>query len=108
MYLNLFKEIGLQITFMPNDFKKNEPYTTILQQNGIEVLYGKLYKNNYENWLKDNLNYFKYVYLQRPVVANLYLDIIKKYFKGKIIYFAHDLHFLRLYREYNITHQKKI
>ena len=107
LYLNLFKEIGLQITFMPNDFKKNEPYTTILQQNGIEVLYGKLYKNNYENWLKDNLNYFKYVYLQRPVVANLYLDIIKKYFKGKIIYFAHDLHFLRLYREYNITHQKK-
>ena len=27
-----------------------------------------------------------------------------KYFKGKIIYFAHDLHFLRLYREYNVTH----
>ena len=42
LYLNLFKEIGLQITFMPNDFKKNEPYTNILQQNGIEVLYGKI------------------------------------------------------------------
>ena len=42
MYLNLFKEIGLQVTFFGNDFKKYEPYTNILQQNGIEVLYGKV------------------------------------------------------------------
>ncbi len=104
LYLNLFKEIGLQVTFLPNNFNRFEPYTSILQQNGIEVLYGKIYKNFYENWLKDNLKYFKYVYLQRPDISNVYIDIIMKYIKGKIIYFAHDLHFLRLYREYNITH----
>ena len=107
LYLNLFIEIGLKVTLMPNDFHKIEPYTTILQQKGIEVLYGEKFKKNYKIWLKDNLHYFKYVYLQRPDNTNLNLDIIMKYFKGKIIYFAHDLHFLRLYREYNITHNEK-
>ena len=42
MYLNIFKEIGLQVTFLGNDFKRREPYTSILQQIGIEVLYGKI------------------------------------------------------------------
>ena len=37
----------------------------------------------------------------------IYIDIIIKYFKGKIIYFAHDLHYIRLYREYCITHDEK-
>ena len=41
LYLNLFREIGFHVTFIPNNFKLFEPYTSILQQNGIEVLYGK-------------------------------------------------------------------
>ena len=108
LYLNLFKEIGLQVTFLPGNFNNIEPYTSILQQNGIEVLYGNIYRKYYRNWLMDNLKHFKYVYLQRPDISNFYIEIIIKYFKGKIIYFTHDLHFLRLYREYNITHNDKI
>ena len=108
MYLNLFKEIGFQVTFLPNDFKKIEPYTSILQQKGIEVLYGVWYKKNIRNWLKTNLKYFKYVYLQRPKIAKKYFDLIKKHFPRKIFYFAHHLHYIRLFREYNITHDKKI
>ena len=61
MYLNLFKEIGLQVTFLPNDFQKIDPYTNILQQKGIEVLYGDWYQKNIENWLKNNLKYFNFV-----------------------------------------------
>ena len=105
MYLNLFKEIGLQVTFLGNDFQKIEPYTTILQQKGIEVLYGDSYKDQkLENWFKENLKYFKFVYLQRPDIGQKYIDLIRKYFSGKIFYFAHDLHHIRLLREYNITH----
>lgn len=107
MYLNLFKEIGLQVTFIGNDFKKIEPFTSILQQNGIEIIYGNVSYNNIEKWFKKNLRYFKYVYLQRPEISILYIDLIMKYFFGKIIYFAHDLHHVRLYREYNITHDEK-
>ena len=107
MYLNLFKEIGLQVTFLPNDFQKVEPYTTILQQKGIEVLYGDWYQKNIENWLKNNLKYFNYVYLQRPEIGKKYIDLIRQHFSRKIFYFAHDMHYIRLSREYNITHDEK-
>jgi len=107
MYLNLYKEIGLQVTFLGNDFKKIEPYTTILQQEGIEILYGESYKDiNLENWFKEYLKYFKFVYLQRPDIGKKYIDIIRKYFSGKIFYFCHDMHHIRLAREFNITHDK--
>ena len=109
MYLNLFKQIGLQVTFLGDDLLKSEPYTSILQQKGIEVLYGDNYKEqNLENWLKQNLRHFKYLYLQRPDITIKYIDILKKYFSGKIFYFAHDLHHIRLEREYNITHKNII
>lgn len=105
MYLNIFKEIGLQVTFLGDDLKIIEPYTTILQQKGMEVLYGNSYKDsNLEIWLQQNIKYFKYIYLQRPDITIKYIDLIKKYYSGKIIYFAHDLHYIRLSREYNITH----
>jgi GT2 family glycosyltransferase len=107
MYLNIFKEIGLQVTFLPYNFKKIEPYTSILQQKGIEVIYGDWYKKNIKNWLKTNLKYFKYVYLERPKIAITYYSLIRQHFSGKIFYFAHDLHYIRLYRHYNITHDKK-
>ena len=109
MYLNLFKKMGFQVTFLGDDLKKIEPYTTILQQKGIEVLYGDAYKDeNLEIWLKNNLKYFKYVYLQRPDITIKYINLIKKYFSGKIFYFAHDLHHIRLAREYKVTHSKNI
>ena len=107
MYLNIFKEIGLQITFLGDNPKIIEPYTTILQQKGIEVLYGKAYKEkNLKIWLKNNLKYFNYIYLQRPDVTIKYITLVKKYSFSKIFYFAHDLHYIRLAREFNITHDK--
>ena len=107
-YINIFKELGFHVTFLPSDLKKREPYCTILQQNGIEVLYGKIYENNnLFNWFRDNLKYFKYFYLQRPEVSIKYIDQIKKHSSNKIIYFAHDLHYIRLLRQYNLTHKKK-
>jgi GT2 family glycosyltransferase len=108
MYLNLFIKIGLQITFISESLEKIEPYTTILQQKGIEVLYGDWYEKYMENWMKNNLKYFKYVYLQSPKTTQKYIDLIRNYFSGKIFYFAYDLHYIRLSRDYNITHDEEL
>ena len=44
MYLKLLKELGFNVTFFAADFINREPYTSILQKNEIEVLYGDYYK----------------------------------------------------------------
>ena len=68
MYLKLFKSIGLQVSFLPEDSRVIEPYTTTLEQMGIEVLYGKSYtEKQLEIWMSENLKFFNFVYLQRPV-----------------------------------------
>lgn len=103
MYLLLFVKMGFKVTFIGDNFFKHEPYTTDLNQHGIEVLYGNYYYNNWEEWLKSNLHYFDYVYLQRPHISIKYIDLVKQYGHAKILYFAHDLHHIREYREYELT-----
>ncbi len=107
MYLKLFVNMGFQVTFIGDNFYKHEPYTTELNQMGIEVLYGNYYYNNWQEWLKENSHYFDYIYLQRPHIAVKYIDLVKQYSHAKILYFAHDLHHIREYREYEMTKDPK-
>lgn len=103
MYLKLFVKMGFQVTFIGDNFYKHEPYTTELNQMGIEVLYGNFYYNNWQQWLKENGHYFDYIYLQRPHISVKYIDLARQYSQAKIFYFAHDLHHIREYREYEMT-----
>lgn len=102
MYTSLFAKLGYQVTFIGDNYFKHEPYTTELQQKGVEVIYGNYYYKNWKSWLKENAKYFDYVYLNRPHIAPKYIDIIRKNSNAKIVYFGHDLHYLREYRQYQI------
>lgn len=102
MYISLFVQLGFQVTFIGDNFFKHEPYTTELNQMGVEVLYGNYYYENWKNWLKENLYNFDYVYMQRPHISIKYIDLVKKYSNAKVIYFGHDLHYLREMRQYEI------
>lgn len=102
MYISLFVQLGFQVTFIGDNFFKHEPYTTELNQIGVEVLYGNYYYENWKNWLKENLYNFDYVYMQRPHISIKYIDLVKKYSNAKVIYFGHDLHYLREMRQYEI------
>ena len=107
-YIKLFLNIGFNIKFIDDTFCKNEPYTTILEQLGIEVLYGFYYSKNWKLWLKNNAKYIDFVFLSRPHISLKYIDIIKKYTKAKIFYYGHDLRFLREKREYEFKHDKNL
>lgn len=108
MYLKMLVGKGYQITFLGDNFYRHEPYTTELQQMGIFVLYGPKYANNWKQWLDQNLQYFDIVYLNRPHISIKYIDFIKKRAKGKIVYYGHDLHFLRMQREAELNHDDKL
>ncbi len=107
MYLLMFVKMGFKVTFIGDNFYKHEPYTTDLNQHGIEVLHGTYYAKNCEAWLKENLHYFECVYLERPHISIKYIDLVKEYSNAKVFYWACDLHHVREYREYLLTHDEE-
>jgi len=100
--------MGLNVKFLGDNFYKHEPYTSKLQQLGIEVLYGVWYRDNWKQWVKENANSIDYVYLNRPHISIKYIDFLKSNTKAMIIYYGHDLHYLRENRQYEITRDKNI
>ncbi len=108
MYLKMFKNMGMHVTFIGDNFYKHEPYTTLLNQEGIEILYGVYYLENYQQWIKENGKHFEYIYLQRPHIAVKYMDLVKKYTDAKIIYYDVDLCHVREMRQYEITKDKAL
>lgn len=105
-YLKMFVEEGYTVKFLPDNFYQNEPYSSVLEQMGIEVLYGPEYANDIFSWLDKNKDNIDFVYLNRPNIATKYIDYFKKNINIKIIYYGHDLHFLRERREYELTGNK--
>ena len=103
MYIKLFISMGMKVTFIGENFSRPEPYTTALGQLGVEVLYGNYYQANWQEWLQENAGYFDYIYMQRPHISIKFIDVLKEYSRAKIFYFAHDLHHLRIMRDYEVT-----
>ena len=102
-YLRMFVEKGYMVKFIGDNFYQQEPYTTILQQMGIEVLYGPWYAQHWQEWLLENKKCIDFAYLNRPHITIKYIDFIRENTDIKCIYYGHDLHFLRLQREYELT-----
>ncbi|HDR50797.1 MAG TPA: glycosyltransferase, partial [Mariniphaga anaerophila] len=102
-YILLFLKMGCKVTFIGDNFYKHEPYTSILQQKGVEVLYGNDYCQNIHQWLKENGQFFTHVFLHRMHIAPKYLDTIKKHSTAKLIYIGHDLQFISSSRKYKLT-----
>lgn len=104
-YLQLFTELGMNVKFIGDNFYRHEPYTTVLQQMGIEVLYGSYYVENWQKWLKDNDQYIDYIFMNRPHISIKYVDFLRENMHGKLFYYTHDLHYYRELMEYEVTRQ---
>ena len=107
-YLQMFLEKGYVVKFLGDNFLHEEPYSTALQQMGIEILYGKEYQARIWEWLKDHGDDIKVAYLNRPHIASKYVDFLREKTNIRIIYYGHDLHFLREGREYELTGDPKL
>ena len=103
-YLRLFAELGFHVLFVGENYVRDEPYTTALQQLGIVVLYGERYARGFEEWLRRHGLYIDYAYLNRPHIGMQYVDLIKRYAPfSRIGYFPVDLHFVRELRSYRTS-----
>ena len=102
-YIRMFIKKGFNVKFVGDNFRHDEPYSSTLQQMGVEILYGHEYENGILEWFKKNSKNIDFCYLNRPHIAVKYIDYLKKETDIKCIFYGHDLHFLRLYREYELT-----
>ena len=106
-YLKMLVQKGYIVKFLPDNFNNSKPYTQILEQMGIEVLYGIEYRDTIKQWILENQDNIDVAYLNRPHITVNYIDFLKENTNIKIIYYGHDLHFLREKREYEITKNKE-
>ena len=100
----LLREMGFQVTFIPEDnFLYMPDYTTALQRVGIEVLYAP-YIVSVEQHLTESGDRYSLAFLFRPSVAERHLNNIRRMIpKAKILYHTVDLHFLRMGREADLV-----
>ena len=97
--LKLLLNLGYSVIFFPDNGYPEQPYTSVLQQLGIEVIYGTPQRYNLEEKLIKYLPLIDGVWLCRPELCDKYMDLIRLKTKAPIIYDTIDLHFLRLKRQ---------
>lgn len=102
-YLGMFLEKGYNVKFLPDNFLKEEPYAAELMQSGIEVLYGEELRDTIFDWIGKNKEYIDIAYLNRPHIAIKYIDYLRQNTGIRCIFYGHDLHFLRIRREFELT-----
>ena len=102
-YLRMFLEKGYNVKFLPDNFLREEPYATKLMQAGIEVLYGDSIRDTIFDWIGKNQEYIDIAYLNRPHIAIKYIEYLRQNTGIRCIFYGHDLHFLRIRREFELT-----
>lgn len=105
----LLSSMGFIVTFIPEDnFLYMPEYTPLLQKIGIEVLYAP-YCTSVKQHLMEWGNRYELALLFRPVVAERHMKTVRQHCKNiKILYHAHDLHFLRMSREATLQNNPKL
>ncbi|MFL1406147.1 glycosyltransferase [Marinobacter sp. M1N3S26] len=109
LYVKSMVDAGLNVKFVPANFFPHQPYTRSLQQLGVEVLLGERYARSWKTWFSDNAQYIDVIYLHRPHITEDFIDHMTRLQpKPKLVYFGHDLHYLRTHREAEIRGDKAI
>jgi len=106
-FLKAFLEKGFQITFWPDNLHLDEEYVRPLQQLGVEVIYGPEYLDQFEPWMTQNGKYLDLVLLSRPHISLKYVATVRNESNARILYYGHDLHWLRMRAEWEVTRQEQ-
>jgi glycosyltransferase involved in cell wall biosynthesis len=108
MYIKLFVEMGLSVTLIGANFIEAEPYTSEFRSIGVKVLTGKLFSRLWPLWFRIFAGKFDYVFFNKPDPTNLFISYVERFSKAKTLYQCHDLHYLRLLRQYEIDGNNKV
>lgn len=97
--LRALRSMGLAVTFWPRDLLYDAHYVPMLQQEGIDVIWGAPPRDRFGAWFAKHGAAFDYVLLSRPLVARECIAHVRKHSSAKVLFYGHDLHHARLARE---------
>ena len=95
-FIQRFLQHGWSVKFWPENLYRDPVYTPLLQQQGVEVLYGLEYKDRFPEWMAENGAQLDAVLLSRPHIAIGFLDAVRAQSRARILYYGHDIHYLRM------------
>lgn len=108
-YIDILLEMNAQIIYIVDNFRYDEKYTSYFQQKGIMAVYGCEWECNFEKKLKKYICNVIYAFINRPQVAQRYVGLLRTLNPNiYIAHFGHDIHFLRLTREAQVTGDKNL
>ncbi|MCB1581801.1 MAG: glycosyltransferase [Xanthomonadales bacterium] len=106
--MQIFHELGYQVSFIPENMAHFDHYTTDLQQLGIECVYAPKYHSPIE-FLKTKGEVFDLVILSRYYVAKPLMSAIKSYCpQAKTWFDTVDLHYLREQRMAEVANDETL
>jgi hypothetical protein len=97
--IKILIDLGYFVIFLPDNGFPEEPYTSELQEMGVEVLYSTPQQPDLKKQLLKRLSFIDKAWICRPELSEKYWDIIRHNSKIPVIYDTIDLHFLRLKRQ---------
>lgn len=102
-FMRQFIGMGMKIIFWPDNLEHVPGYTEQLQSMGVEVIYGGRRAGAFDRFIAERGADIDHVLLSRPYIAINYIKALRKHTRARLIYFGHDLHFMRLRREQQVT-----
>jgi GT2 family glycosyltransferase len=104
-FLQTLVSAGAVVKFWPHNLAYSPGYTETLQAMGIETFQGVMH---FDAWIRQHGHELDHVLLSRPEVAEDVLPLIRQYSAASIVYYGHDLHFARLLRQAELTHEPRL
>jgi glycosyltransferase involved in cell wall biosynthesis len=105
-HLRMFVDAGLQVSFWPDNLHRDRNYAKVLL--GVEVFYGPQLIDKFPEWIAQNGAYLDYVLFSRAHVSLRYIKDVSERTRARRLYCGHDLHAVRLEREYALTGRREL
>ncbi len=104
-FLRLFRSMGFNVKFWPQNLRYDPAYAAPLEQLGVEIFHGPHYVDGFDAWARVHGAALDYVLLSRPQVAIDFLTPLRKHSRAKLLFYGHDLHHARMMREHAVTQE---
>ena len=104
-YLGQMQRMGWRVIFAPADGQARAPYAGRLRQLGIEIVHQP---DSLDHWLERHGPHLAVIWTARPQISLPLLPLFRRTSPAKLVYFTHDLHYLREQRRYEIERKPDI